>query len=212
MTLANLRREYMQHGLRESDCAADPMQQFRLWMDQALTTDLTEPAAITLATCTPDGRPSARIVLLKGIDARGFVFFTNYDSRKGKELAANSRAAIVCFWPELERQIRAEGSVEKITPEESDAYHRSRPRGSQLGAWTSYQSEVIPGREILEERLRDLEARFGEGEIPRPPHWGGFRLIPEVIEFWQGRPNRLHDRIRYRRLESGEWLRERLSP
>jgi pyridoxamine 5'-phosphate oxidase len=150
--------------------------------------------------------------LLKGIDARGFVFFTNYESRKGKDLTANPRAAIVCFWTELERQIRVEGSIERITPEESDAYHQTRPRGSQLGAWTSFQSEVIPGREVLEERLRELEARFGEGEIPRPPHWGGFRLLPEVIEFWQGRANRLHDRIRYRRLGSAEWVRERLSP
>jgi pyridoxamine 5'-phosphate oxidase len=212
MTLANLRRDYMQHGLRESDCLPDPIQQFRQWMDQALAADLPEPAAMTLATCTPDGRPSARIVLLKGIDARGFVFFTNYESRKGKELTANPRAAIVSFWPELERQIRVEGTVEKITPEDSDAYHQTRPRGGQLGAWTSYQSEVIRGREVLEARLRELEARFGDGEIPRPQHWGGFRLLPEVIEFWQGRPNRLHDRIRYRHLESGEWRMERLSP
>ncbi|HEV3143572.1 MAG TPA: pyridoxamine 5'-phosphate oxidase, partial [Gemmataceae bacterium] len=206
------RREYMQHGLRENDCAADPMQQFRQWLDQALAAALTEATALTLATCTLDGRPSARIVLLKGIDERGFVFFTNYDSRKGKELAANPRAALVCFWADLERQIRIEGRVEKITPEESDAYHRTRPRGSQLGAWTSYQSEVIAGREVLEERLRELEARFGDGEVPRPPHWGGYRLVPEVIEFWQGRPNRLHDRIRYRRLDSGQWVMERLAP
>jgi len=212
MTLANLRREYMQHGLRESDCAADPVQQFRHWMDQALAAETPEATAVTLATCTADGRPSARIVLLKGIDERGFVFFTNYDSRKGKELADNPRAAIVCFWVELERQIRVEGTVEKITPEESDAYHRARPRGSQLGAWTSYQSEVIAGRQVLEDRLRELEGRFGTDEVPRPPHWGGFRLLPEIIEFWQGRPNRLHDRIRYRRLSSGQWLMERLAP
>jgi pyridoxamine 5'-phosphate oxidase len=211
MSLDDLRREYSDIGLREQDCDPDPIRQFDHWLQAAISAGLPEPNAMTLATCTPDGRPSARIVLLKGLDERGFVFFTNYLSRKGHELHDNPRAALVFYWAALERQVRAEGIVEKVTAEESDAYHRTRPRGSQFGAWCSFQSEVVAGREVLEERLRELEATFGAGEVPRPPHWGGYRLRPVSIEFWQGRPNRLHDRIRYR-LVDGKWIMERLSP
>jgi len=211
MPIADLRQEYTRGGLVESAVAAEPIAQFRTWFDQAASAGIHEPNAMTLATCPPGGAPSARIVLLKGVDERGFTFFTNYESRKGRELAANQLASLVFFWVDLERQIRIEGTVEQVSDAESDEYHASRPRGSQLGAWTSWQSEVIPGREILEARLVELTARFGDGPIPRPAHWGGFRLLPTVLEFWQGRPSRLHDRLRYRKTESG-WVLERLSP
>jgi pyridoxamine 5'-phosphate oxidase len=167
---------------------------------------------MTLATATPDGRPSARVVLLRGHDENGFVFFTNYGARKGDELATNPRAALVFYWPEIDRQIRIEGRVERATPQESDAYFQSRPRGSQLGAWASPQSEVIASREVLEARLHEVEARYPEGPVPRPPFWGGFRVVPDSIEFWQEGPSRLHDRLRYVRLASGGWRLERLSP
>jgi pyridoxamine 5'-phosphate oxidase len=198
-------------GLVENEMSADPIEEFRRWLRQAETVDPDKANVATLATSTRDGKPSARIVLLKGVDERGFVFFTNYTSRKGRELAENPLAAIVCYWPALDRQVRIEGSVEKVTPAESDEYHRTRPRGSQLGAWTSSQSEVIAGREVLEARLRELIAKFGDGELPRPPYWGGYRLKPDVIEFWQNRADRLHDRIRYRR-DGAKWLMERLAP
>ena len=211
-SIASLRRDYALRGLQEADAAADPIEQFRAWFSTALTSQLPEPNAMTLATATRDGTPSARMVLLKGFDQNGFVFYTNYESRKGRELEGNPRAALVFYWPELERQIRIEGRVEKLSPDESDAYFASRPLGSRLGAWASHQSEVIPGRQVLESRLQELEAEYKDRDIPRPPHWGGYRVRPEAIEFWQGRPSRLHDRLRYRKLEDGAWVMERLSP
>lgn len=211
MTLAEMRREYTEVGLREADCDPDPVRQFGIWFDDTQRAGLPEANAMTLATATADGKPSARIVLLKGADANGFVFFTNYDSQKGRELAVNPFATIVCFWAELARQVRIDGKVELASAAESDEYFQSRPRGSQLGAWCSSQSEVIAGREVLEGRLREFEEKFRDREVPRPPYWGGYRLKPTSIEFWQGRANRLHDRIRYR-LVGGKWIMERLSP
>lgn len=212
MQIADMRKEYIWGGLSESDVDADPMRQFEKWFQQALAANLPEPNVMTLATATADGQPSARVVLLKAFDADGFTFFTNYDSRKGRELSANPQAALLFFWPELQRQLRIEGAVERVAEAESDAYFRSRPLGSRLGAWASQQSEVIPNREMLEQRVRELMERFPDGETPRPPYWGGFRVRPLTIEFWQGRPDRLHDRLRYRRNEGDDWCLERLSP
>ena len=193
------------------DVGPDPVTQFSRWLEEAVAAEALEPSAMTLATADADGRPDARIVLLKGIDAGGFVFFTDYRSRKGAELAANPRAALVFFWPELERQVRVMGSVERISREATEAYFRTRPLGSRLGAWASEQSSVIGGRDVLEARLREVEARHDGIEVTAPSHWGGFRLAPAEVEFWQGRASRLHDRIRYRRAADG-WTVERLSP
>lgn len=209
--VADLRKEYTRAGLTESDVAPDPVEQFRRWFDEALEADLHEPNAFVLATATRDGLPSARVVLLKGLDERGFVFYTNYEGRKGRELEENPRAALLFYWGELERQVRIEGTVSRVSEEESDAYYASRPRGSRLGAWASEQSRVVEGREVLESRIGDLEAEYEGREVPRPPFWGGYRVNPAAIEFWQGRENRLHDRIVYRR-ESGRWKTERLQP
>jgi pyridoxamine 5'-phosphate oxidase len=189
---------------------ADPLEQFRHWYEYAVAAGLPEPEAMALATATPDGAPSVRFVLLKGIDARGVEFYTNYESRKGRELAANPRAALAVLWKPLQRQVRLEGPVEQLTPAESDAYFATRSRGSRLGAWASDQSREIPDREWLDARLAELEARYPE-EVPRPPHWGGYVLRPEAIEFWEGRPNRLHDRELFTRSEGG-WTSVRLSP
>jgi pyridoxamine 5'-phosphate oxidase len=211
MSIADLRREYTLRGLNEADMAPDPIAQLQIWFDQALAAGVPEPNAMVLATAAPDGRPSARVVLLKGVDARGFAFFTNYHSRKGRELSANPVAALTFFWPELERQVRVEGAVAAVTADESDDYFRTRPPDSQLGAWASPQSEVIESRAELERRLAAVRARFAGGAVPRPPHWGGYRLTPATVEFWQGGPGRLHDRLRYARTPGG-WQLERLAP
>jgi pyridoxamine 5'-phosphate oxidase len=210
--VARLRREYTRAGLREADLHPDPVEQFRRWFGDVLNADLHEPNAMILATANPDGRPSARVVLLKGFDGRGFVFYTNYEGRKARELEENPRAALLFYWGELERQVRVEGRASRVPGEESDAYFRGRPRGSRIGAWASEQSRPVEGREVLERRVRELEAEYEGREVPRPPFWGGYRVEPEAIEFWQGRENRLHDRLLYRRADDGGWKVERLQP
>ena len=206
-------RDDYTRGAFDADSAdPDPIRQFQAWYREAAATPMREPTAMTLATATPDGRPSARIVLLKAVDDRGFVFFTNYQSRKGGELEHNPWAALVFHWPDLVRQVRVEGRVAKVSDEESDAYFKTRPRGSQLGAWASEQSRAIKSRADLERRVQAVEATYEDREIPRPPHWGGLRLVPVAIEFWQGRLDRLHDRVLYSRADDGGWTRERLSP
>jgi len=208
-----MRKEYMARGLSEAEADADPIRQFGGWFDEAVAARLIEPNAMALATATPDGQPSVRMVLLKGFDEAGFVFYSNYESRKGRELAANPRAALDLFWVELERQVRIEGVVERVTAQQSDAYFHSRPRGSQLGAAASRQSVPLPSRDLLERQVAALDAAYpADAQIPRPSYWGGYRLVPQVIEFWQGRADRLHDRLCYTRRYDGTWTRERLSP
>jgi pyridoxamine 5'-phosphate oxidase len=235
MSIADLRREYNLSGLRRKDLEADPILQFKRWFEQAQGArasgrlrklvvrlykrlllmggaELMDLTAMTLATVDKEGRPSARVVLLKGVDERGFIFYTNYESRKAQELAGNPNAALVFYWPDQERQVCIAGEVSKLSPVESDAYFKSRPRGSRLGAWASKQGAVIRDRAALEELWRQMEARFPGEEIPRPPFWGGYLLRPTRMEFWQGRANRLHDRFRYTRQADGTWLVDRLSP
>ena len=210
MNIADLRKSYEKAELSEDASHADPLRQFEQWLHEAIRAELPEPNAMTLATVGSDLRPSTRVVLIKGYDERGIVWYTNYDSRKGRELAGNPYAALQFHWVELERVVRIEGVVEKVSPEESDAYYASRPLDSRIGAWASPQSQVIDGRGVLVANAAKYAAQFLMNP-PRPPHWGGFRLKPDAWEFWQGRKSRLHDRLRYR-LEGGEWLKERLAP
>ncbi|HTY36693.1 MAG TPA: pyridoxamine 5'-phosphate oxidase [Bacteroidota bacterium] len=209
--LAQLRKEYSRHALSETDVDLNPFVQFNRWFRESITAKLPEPNAMALATATAEARPSVRMVLLKGFDDRGFVFFTNYEGRKSSELLENPNAALLFFWSELERQVRIEGTVEKTPRSESEEYFRTRPIESQLGAWASRQSSVIPGRSDLEKKVADLRERYAGRDVPVPPFWGGFRLQPAAFEFWQGRESRLHDRIRYS-LRGGVWVIERLSP
>ena len=212
-TLADMRRDYTRDGLSEEQAPLEPLALFRSWFADAVKTEQlpVEPNAMTLATVDADGRPHCRVVLLKGLDERGFTFFSNYDSAKGQQLLVNPYAAITFFWPALERQVRIEGRIERVTPAESDAYFQVRPLGSRLGAWASPQSRVIQGRAELEALLSQTERRFADHAPECPPHWGGYRLLPERVEFWQGRSSRLHDRLDYR-LEGEAWLRQRLAP
>jgi len=211
-SIADIRKDYKLKSLSENDVAADPIEQFGRWWNEAVQSELEEVNAMTLATATANGRPAARIVLLKDYNEEGFVFFTNYESHKGEEMKDNPYAALVFFWAALERQVRIEGTVEKVPAEESDAYFVSRPRGSRIGAWASPQSKVISNREVVEKNVTAMEQQFGEGDIPRPQHWGGYRVKPVLIEFWQGRPSRLHDRILYTADDAGKWKIERLAP
>jgi pyridoxamine 5'-phosphate oxidase len=212
MALADMRKDYGLAGLLEKDLAKNPFAQFEKWFQEAEAAKITEPNAMSLATVGRDGRPSVRTVLLKHCDGRGFVFYTNYESRKGRELAGNDRASLLFPWVALERQVIAEGVISRVSREEADAYFHSRPRASQLAAWASPQSTVIAGRAVIEESYREVEKKYEGREVPLPPQWGGFRLAPETVEFWQGRRSRLHDRLRFRREPNGDWVVERLAP
>lgn len=210
-SIADIRRDYSLSSLIENDISSNPVEQFTKWWNEALKSEISEVNAMMLATSGKNGKPSARIVLLKDFDERGFVFFSNYESHKGKELAANANAALVFFWKEIERQVRIEGTVEKVNDKESDEYFSSRPEGSRIGAWASPQSTVIKDRQILDDNVEKFTSTF-KNSIPRPPHWGGYRVMPELIEFWQGRKNRLHDRIQYTKAQNGSWKVDRLAP
>lgn len=210
--LTAIRTDYARAGLSERDVLPSPIAQLDKWLREAIDAGHPEPTAMTLATASLSGEPSARVVLCRGLDERGLVFFTSYESDKGRQLAANPRACACFFWTMLERQARITGSVTKVPREESEAYFASRPRESQLGAWASAQSRVIPGREALEARVAEMKARFGDGSVPCPETWGGYRMVPDTVELWQGRPSRLHDRLRYTRTGQAIWLIERLSP
>jgi len=212
MHIADIRQDYRLQTLDEAGVAADPIQQFGVWWQEALQSEIVEVNAMTLATANEQGVPSARIVLLKGYDERGFVFFSNHESKKAADLQVNPVASLVFFWKELERQVRISGSVEKVTELESDQYFQSRPEGSRIGAWASPQSTVISSRQVIEEKVEALQAAFEGKEIPRPLHWGGYRVVPSSIEFWQGRSSRLHDRIRYTLQSDDNWVIERLAP
>ncbi len=211
MSLADLRKDYSLSGLTEKDLARDPFRQFEKWFQEAEAAKIPEPNAMTLTTATREGRPSARTVLLKGLDGRGFVFYSNYEGRKGRELDANPYVALLFPWVAMERQVIIEGTVTKVAREESEAYFHSRPRASQLGAWVSQQSSIISGRAVLEDGFKAVEKKYAGQDVPLPPNWGGWRVAPEAVEFWQGRRSRLHDRLRYRRGKDG-WTVERLAP
>lgn len=211
-SIAQIRQEYATQVLLEGDLAPDPIQQFSKWWQQVIDSQVTEPNAMTLATASADGMPTARVVLLKGFDEEGFVFYTNYNSYKGLQLSENPRACLVFYWKELERQVRIIGLVEKVPEEESDVYFQSRPVGSRIGAWVSPQSQVIGNRAWLDDTYNQRKEELEKGDIQRPPHWGGYKVMPVVVEFWQGRPSRLHDRLQYTLQEGGAWHIERLAP
>ncbi|MEO8412053.1 MAG: pyridoxamine 5'-phosphate oxidase [Ginsengibacter sp.] len=210
--VGNIRKEYSMESLLEKNVDTDPLKQFEIWWQQAIESKIDEPNAMTLATCAHSGKPSARIVLLKGIKEDGFVFFTNYNSSKGKQVEENPFVSLVFFWKELERQIRIEGQIKKISALESDEYFSTRPLESRIGAWSSPQSEVIESREVLEKKVAEYTQKFVSQDIPRPPDWGGYLVIPHLVEFWQGRPGRLHDRLQYTVNENASWKIERLAP